>query len=170
MQRVFGRYSRMAMAVLIAFSMVTAPYGYSQHNVSSGLRRLLLDHEAYIADIDSEKFAGNGLGDFGETINPDTGELSFRHTDIHLPGNSDFEIAYTRYISSDPDRPNFHGNASSTSSRGMGNWSSDFPYIVLPSINSNGTAGCISDSTELDIDDKMYTAPRIRLGGKLTIF
>ena len=166
MQRIFGRYSRMAMAVLIAFSMVTAPYGYPQHNVSSGLRRLLLDHEAYITNIDSEKFAGNGLGDFGETIDPDTGELSFRHTDIHLPGNSDFEIAYTRYISSDPDRPNFHGNASSTSSRGLGNWSSDFPYIVLPSINSNGIAGCISNSTEVDIDDAMYIAPRIRLGGK----
>lgn len=166
MKRIFGKVSRKAMTVLIALSMVTAPYGSTQHTINAGQRRLLLDHEAYVSSIVENVVESNGLEDFGQTINPDTGELSFRHVDIDLPGDSDFDVSFVRYISSDPDRPNFHGNASSTSSRGLGNWSSDFPNIVLPSIKSNGTAGCISDVTEVDIKDAMFVSPRIRLKGK----
>ncbi len=166
MKSIFGRFSRKVMTVLIALSMVTAPYGFTQHRVNDGQRRLLFDHEAHVSSIVDNIVESNGLEDFGQTINPGTGELSFRHVDIELLGDSDFDISFVRYISSDPDRPNFHGNASSSSSRGLGNWSSDFPNIVLPSIKSNGTPGCISDSTEVDIKDEMFVSPRIRIKGK----
>ena len=88
MQRMFGRASRTAMAVLVAVSMVTAPFGYSKHSVQNGQRRLLFDHEAHVENLVEESLDNFSMNEFGERINPDTGELSFRHVDIDLPGST----------------------------------------------------------------------------------
>jgi len=36
---------------------------------------------------------------FGDNVDIDTGALSFQHTDISLPGNSDLPVALTRQLS-----------------------------------------------------------------------
>jgi len=40
---------------------------------------------------------------FGDNVDIDTGALSFRHTDISLPGNSDLPVAITRELSRNAD-------------------------------------------------------------------
>ena len=59
MQRMYGRDSRKVMAVLVAVSMVTAPFGFSQHSVQNGQRRLLCsdsdtDIEEYLVTVVKE--------------------------------------------------------------------------------------------------------------------
>ena len=162
----FLRTPRKATTLMIALSVMAAPIGYGQHWVQDGQRRLLYDHEANVSTIDEQSLSEFGIPDKDSRINISTGELVLRHTDIDIPGNSALPVKFTRVIDSDPNRPSFLGNPASETSRGLANWNVDLPYILLPSIGSGGTAGCISDSTVLGIKDEMFVAPIVYVNEK----
>ena len=166
MQNTLRRLSCKAIAFVVSLGMLTAPYANTQQIVQEGQRRLLFDHEAHNGNSQGISLENLGSELFGDHIDIDTGELSVRQTDISIPGNSKLPVEYVRYIDSNHNRPNFHGNSTSTISRGMANWSSDNGYMVLSPIKSNGTPGCVSDTTVVDEADEMYVPPMIRLQGE----
>jgi len=60
---------------------------------------------------------------FGHSIDVETGTLSFRVTDVHLPGNSNLEVAFRRSASSGDPRSKPH--------RVLGRyWQMDIPHII----------------------------------------
>ena len=155
-----------AIMLVITLSIIVAPIGHTQHWVQDGLRRLLYDHEANHTTIDEQSLSEFGIPDDDSRINVSTGELVLRHTDIDIPGNSALPVRFTRIIDSDPNRPSFLGNPASKTSRGLANWKVDLPYILLSSVHSGGTAGCISDSTVLGVKDELFVAPIVYIEGK----
>ena len=166
-----GKYRKLlcnAIALVVTFSMLTAPYGQTQQIVQESQRRLLFDHEAHTANGTSVKAKGlDGLDSelFGAKIDLDTGEVTVTHTDVSIPGNSALPVEFRRIATSDPNRPNFFGNPTSAKSVGLGNFHLDAPFILLPSIKSTGTAGCVSESTLVDYRDEMYVTPKVNLPG-----
>lgn len=102
-----GLVGRKIFTLILALGMATNAYGDTGYGVMEGDRTLLFEHEAYIASLEGQHLESMGAVDFGDTIDPRTGELSFRHTDISIPGNFDLPVEFTRYINSDPHRPNF---------------------------------------------------------------
>ena len=161
-----GRMGRLATTLLVALGMLFAPFSFSQQRVEYGERRLLFDHEAHNGNGSTADVADINSDLLGDSIDLDTGELSFRHVDISIPGNSNLPVEFVRIINSDPDRPNFFGNPTSTRSRGLANWHADYDYILLHSIKSNGTAGCVSNTTVVDSSDEIYVTPRVNIAGK----
>ena len=152
--------------LVITLRLIVAPIGHTQHWVQDGLRRLLYDHEANNTTIDEQSLSEFGIPDEDSRINVSTGELVLRHTDIDIPGNSALPVRFTRVIDSDPNRPSFLGNPASQTSRGLANWKVDLQYILLSSVDSLGTAGCISDSTELGVKDEFFVPPIVYIEGK----
>lgn len=167
MYSLFSKFLAKGLVFALCLCMVLAPDGYGQHRVNEGQRRLLFDHEAHRSRLNQEDVKESFIEELGARIDLSTGELSLRHTDISLPGNFDLPVKFTRIIDSDPDRPNFFGNATSASSRGLANWHVDLEYILLPSIKSNGKIGCISASTEVDVKDELFVTPRVNMNGEL---
>ncbi|OCQ18327.1 hypothetical protein A7985_24265 [Pseudoalteromonas luteoviolacea] len=80
--------------------------------ITTNYRELFsLDHkvEAYTSDL------------FGERYSAPTGSVSFSHTDLSIPGNSDLPINLTRiYVGSD---------SFDTNTRDFGTWGLDLPHI-----------------------------------------
>lgn len=159
MQFNFRKLSRLTMAFWVSLSMLTAPYGYTTEIVKEGQRRLLFDHEAhkiYSAGVGIKELETKMMG---ETVDLGSGELTLKHNDISIPGNSKLPVEFTRVAIRDPNRPSFLGNPTSTLSRGLGNFHLDAAYLLLPSIASTGVAGCISEITVVDGSDDMYVTP-----------
>lgn len=135
-------------------------------------RNLWFDHDALTFDedtlslIDSPSEMTTGiLGDF---INLDTGELGFRQTDIDIPGNFDLPVRVTRIIDSNVDRPTFtRSQIINNTLSGTANWGLELPYLLLESIDSRETEGCIRRKTEdnLFISENLFVQPRISVPG-----
>ena len=165
MRGLYRKITSITTAFLVASGMLTAPYGYTQQLVLETQRRLLFDHEAHTANGTGVSLDGLGSELFGVEINLDTGETTVTHVDVSIPGNSKLPVEFRRIASSDPNRPSFFGNPTSTRSVGLGNFHLDAAYITLPSIKSNGTAGCVAETTLVEARDEMYVTPIVNLPG-----
>lgn len=72
--------------------------------------------------VNNDVRANFSLKTMGEVYNPDTGKISFKQTDIQLPGNNELEVAVRRVFSNS-------GGYGFT--RDFGDWSLDLPHIRL---------------------------------------
>ena len=149
----------MAISFLVALGMLTAPYGYTLQVVEEGQRRLLFDHEAHEVNSASVGIKELDTKILGESVDLGNGELTLKHEDISIPGNSNLQVNFTRVATNDSNRPNFLGDQSSSKSRGLANFHLDAAYLLLPSIRSTGVVGCVSDSTIADVTDELYVSP-----------
>ena len=165
MRKKYRKIVNLVTTFLVGLGMLISPYGYTQQMVQDTQRRLLFDHEAHTAS--GSEISLDGLDDelFGLKINLGNGETTITHLDVSIPGNSDLPVEFRRIATSDPNRPDFFGNPSSTRSVGLGNFHLDASYLLLPSIKASGKAGCVSDSTIVDTRDEMYVNPIVNLPG-----
>ena len=113
MKNSFQRLGRKAIALLVALSMVTTPNGAIQQVVTEGQRSL--------SDLDVHTSNSNGTGLkklkselFEDFIDLDKVELYFCQVGITLRGISELSVEFVRFIESDPNRPNFFSNSTST--------------------------------------------------------
>ena len=150
-----------AIVLLAGYCLGVGSLGNAEYSPTSQQRRLLFDHEAQFSERRDLGFGELNTGKMGDYIDLNTGELSFRHTDISIPGNFDLPVEVTRIIDSDRDRPTFTKSEVLKGSSGTANWGLDLPYILLPSIDSSGTVGCYSESTAVDEKDAMFVVPRL---------
>ena len=150
-----------AVVLLAGYCLGVGSLGNAEYSPTSQQRRLLFDHEAQFSERRDLGFGELNTGKMGDYIDLNTGELSFRHTDISIPGNFDLPVEVTRIIDSDRDRPTFTKSEVRKGSSGTANWGLDLPYILLPSIDSSGTVGCYSASTAVDEKDAMFVVPRL---------
>jgi len=79
--------------------------------------------ENFRPDLDAE--LSTGLASFdagvaGDTIDMSNGSLTFRHTDVSLPGNSDLPVSFGRFYTY--KGVDYHGNQ-------VGGWNMDIPFI-----------------------------------------
>lgn len=135
---------------------------YGQHIASNS--RFVFDHEANVSNtlvLGPKEMTSGIMGDF---IYLDTGELSFRQTDVEIPGNFDIPVSVIRYIDSDDDRTKFTTSELAVGSTGTANWGLELPYILLHSIKKGGTVGCISSAHSVDMFDKLHLVPRLTVG------
>lgn len=156
---------------LVSCGMVNLTVVHADYSPTEEQRRLLFDHESH--NLDLEKLPSEELpkelleGKLGDFINPDTGELGFWVVDLDIPGNFDIPVRVARILDSDTDRPKFTRSQIVNDSRsGTANWGLDLPYILLGSINSSGTVGCMDKQHMLDFKDEMYVQPRMGLEKK----
>ncbi|MBO6696593.1 MAG: hypothetical protein JJ931_14370, partial [Henriciella sp.] len=85
-----------------------------------------------IREFDTEWYVRSGaearlepMGDtlLGDSIDPDTGSLSFNHTDVSLPGNSGLRVAVSRTMNQGLLYKN-------TDTHGFDSWDLDVPRIT----------------------------------------
>jgi len=79
--------------------------------------------ENFRPDLDAE--LSTGLASFdagvaGDTIDMSNGSLTFRHTDVSLPGNSDLPVSFGRFYTY--KGVDYHGNQ-------VGGWNMDIPFL-----------------------------------------
>ena len=161
----FGHINRLCLRpclLAIGVSLIASMHGYCQH--VSSKNRFVFDHEAYVSNtlvLGPKEMTAGIVGDY---INLDTGELSFRQTDIEIKGNFDIPVSVIRYIDSDNDRPTFTASEITSGSTGTANWGLELPYILLHTIKKGGTVGCVSSSHSVDMFDKLHVVPRLSIG------
>ena len=83
-------YSRLATGIVVAVaSSLSVNFAYGQ--TSPGI-----DVEYLTRQGVDERLQSDGVDLLGDQIDPNTGSLVFRHTDVSIPGNSSLEVAVNR--------------------------------------------------------------------------
>ncbi|WP_412545838.1 RHS repeat-associated core domain-containing protein [Maricaulis sp. MIT060901] len=89
--------------------------------------------EDYVTTNVQTTLSAYGEGLLGDTINPDTGSLSFQSVDVSIPGNSSLPVMFGRYIDANAERhvnlgPNMP--VSSNGNQWEQGWSVMVPHIM----------------------------------------
>jgi len=98
----------------------------------------------------TERLSAHGLNLLGESIDLNTGAVSFEHVDISLPGNSNLEVAIRRtrgqgWVFPHLDATNGSGPLAPQSSNRFSDWSLEVPRIAMMYEQGDGKNMCTSD-------------------------
>lgn len=91
------------------------------------------DYNSQNIDVRLSAYKADLLGD---SVDLDTGALSFRHVDVDIPGNSHLPVRFARYVDSNRDRLAHFGRGNYGPNNSSG-WSVEIPYITGRSKSNN---------------------------------
>ena len=127
----FSRASFLAILIVGAFADLTHAQGGYTPPAPQPPEPIQL--EDYVTTEVSTTLPIHGEDLLGDTINPDTGALSFEHVDVTIPGNSSLPVMIGRYIDANAERHvNFGTNMPVSSNGHLWNqsWSMMIPHIM----------------------------------------
>jgi hypothetical protein len=126
MKGIVGRWTSIKLCSLFCVFLslsVQANEGFDQQNV-------------HTTRFESHVDSSISVDEFGDSINPLSGELAFRVTDISLPGNSHLPVSVTRRLS------DIAAAAKGNPGRGpnLGPFSIEVPYVTTQVFNPAATS------------------------------